>query len=52
MPDGGVDAERPECPHAADTQHQLLVEPHLAAADVEDVGDRPVGVIVLGDVGV
>ncbi len=52
MPDRRIDPERPQRPHPADAQHQLLVEPHLAAADVEDVGDRPVGVAVLGDVGV
>ena len=48
----GVDAERPQRPDAADAEHELLVEPHLAAADVEDVGDRAVGVVVLGHVGV
>ena len=35
---------------AADAQDQLLVEAHLAAADVEDVRDRPVRVVVVGDV--
>ena len=35
---------------AADAEDELLVEPHLAAADVQDVGDRPVGVVVLGHV--
>ena len=43
VPDGRRDAERPERPHAADAQDELLVQPHLAAADVQDVGDRPVG---------
>ena len=46
----GVEAERPDGAHAADAQDELLVEAHLAAADVQDVGDRPVGVGVLGDV--
>ena len=52
VPDRRLDPERPERPDAADAEDELLVEPHLAAADVEDVGDRPVGVAVLGDVGV
>ena len=52
VPDGRLDAQRTDRPHPADAQHELLVEPHLAAADVQDVGDRPVGVAVLGDVGV
>ena len=33
----GVDAEGAHRAHAADAQDQLLVEAHLAAADVEDV---------------
>ena len=37
---------------AADAQHELLVEAHLAAADVEDVRDGAVRVVVVGDVGV
>ena len=52
VPDRRLEAERPDGAHAADAQHELLVEPHLAAADVQDVGDRPVGGRVLGDVGV
>ena len=52
VPDGRLDAERPERPHAADAEDELLVEAHLAAADVEDVGDRPVGLGVLREVGV
>ena len=40
VPDGGVDAEGAQGADAADAQHDLLAEPHLAAADVEDVGDR------------
>ena len=46
----GVEAERPERPDAADAQDQLLVEAHLAAADVQDVRDRAVRVVVVGDV--
>ena len=43
VPGRGLDAQGAQCPHAADAQHQLLVEAHLAAADVQDVGDRAVG---------
>ncbi len=46
---------QPECPdraHAADAEHELLVEAHLAAANVQDVGDRPVRVGVLREIGV
>ena len=50
VPDRGRDAQRPQRAHAADAQHQLLVEAHLAAADVEDVGDRAVRVVVVGQV--
>ena len=50
MPDRRFDPERPDRPDAPDPQHQLLVEAHLAAPDVEDVGDRPIRVAVLGDV--
>ena len=50
MPRRGLHAQRPQCPHAADAQHQLLVKPHLAATHVQDVGDGAVLVGVLGDV--
>ena len=50
VPDRGIEAQRPQRPDAADAQDELLVEPHLAAADVQDVGDRAVGVVVVGDV--
>ena len=50
MPDGRLDSERPKRPDAADAQDELLVQPHLPASDVQDVRDRPVGVVVLGDV--
>ena len=43
----GREPERADRPDAADAEHELLVEAHLAAADVQDVGDRPVGVGVL-----
>ena len=48
----GVRPELPQRPNPADAEDELLVEPHLAAADVEDVGDRAVRVVVVGDVGV
>ena len=48
----GVRSELAQRPHAADAQDELLVEAHLAAADVQDVGDRAVRVVVVGDVGV
>ena len=50
VPDGGGEAQRPDRPHATDPQDELLVEPHLAAADVQDVRDRPVLVGVLRQV--
>ena len=50
VPDRGLDAQRLDGPHAAGAQDQLLVEAHLAAADVEDVGDRPVRLVVVGNV--
>ena len=46
----GLDAEGPDRPGPADAEDELLVQPHLAAADVQDVADRPVGVVVLGHV--
>ena len=50
VPDRRVQPQGPERPHAADAQDDLLVQPHLATADVQDVGDRPVGIRVLGAV--
>jgi len=52
VPCGRLDAEPAQGPHAADPEHDLLAEPHLATADVEDVGDRPVAPLVGGDIGV
>ena len=52
VPDRRRQPERPERANAADAQDELLVEPHLAAADVQDVGDRAVVVGVLRRVGV
>ncbi len=52
VPDRGLDAEGLERPDAARAEHQLLVEAHLAAANVENVGDRPVRLGVVRDVGV
>ncbi len=52
VPDRGLDPEPSQRPNAADAEDELLVKPHLAAADVEDVRDRPVGPVVLRLVGV
>ena len=52
VPDRGVDAERAQGAHAADAEHDLLAQAHLAPAHVEDAGDRPVGGVVERDVGV
>ena len=52
VPHGGVDADGAQGADAAHAEHDLLAEPHLAAADVEDVGDRPVRRIVVRHVGV
>ena len=52
VPDRGVDAQGVEGAHAAHPQHDLLAQPHLAAAHVEDARDGPVGGVVQGDVGV
>ena len=48
VPDVGLDGESAQGPHAAHAEDQLLVQPHLPAADVEDVGDRPVRGVVDG----
>ena len=50
VPDRGRDAELPQGAHAAHAQHQLLVEAHLPATHVQDVRDRTVRVVVLGQV--
>ena len=50
VPHTRTDRQRAQRAHAADAEHDLLVQPHLAAADVEDVGDRPVGLGVVGNV--
>src|SRR5664279_2161521 len=50
MPDRWLDAKSLESPDAASAQHKLLVEAHLAAADVQDVSDWPIGLGVVGDV--
>ena len=48
VPDRRVDAQRPDGPRPADAEDELLVQAHLAAADVQDVADRAVGLVVLG----
>ena len=52
VPHRGRQVELAQRPHAADAEHELLVQPHLATADVKDVRDRAVGVVVVRDVGV
>ena len=52
VPDRRREAEGADRADATDAEDQLLVEPHLPAADVQDVGDRPIREGVLGDVGV
>ncbi len=52
VPDGRVDAQLAQGADAADAQDELLVQAHLAAAHVQDVGDGPVALSVLGHVGV
>ena len=42
VPDRRGEAQRADRPDAADAQDELLVQPHLATTDVQDVGDRPV----------
>ena len=44
------DAQLAQRPHAADPQDQLLAEPHLATAHVQDVGDGPIRPRVGGQV--
>ena len=50
VPDRRGEPERPQGSYSADPEHELLVEPHLSAAHVEDVGDRAVLVGVVDDV--
>ena len=50
MPDRRREPQLADRPDAADAEDQLLVEAHLATADVQDVGDRPVGLGVLRQV--
>ena len=52
MPRLRLELERAQGAHAAHAQDHLLVQAHLAAADVQDVRDRAVGSVVVGYVGV
>ena len=52
VPHLGVDPERPQRPHPADPEHDLLAQAHLAPAHVEHAGDRAVRRVVERDVGV
>ena len=50
MPDRGLQPEFADGPDTADAQDEFLVQTHLAAAHIQDVGDRPILDRVLGDV--
>ena len=50
VPDRRLEPEGADRPDAADAEDELLVEAHLAAADVQDVGDRAVRLGVLRQV--
>ena len=50
VPDSRVDAQRAQSAHATHAQHDLLVQAHLAPTHVQDVRDRPVGVVVVRNV--
>jgi hypothetical protein len=52
VPDRRLDVQRAESAHAADAQDELLAQAHLATANVEDVGDRPVRLVIDRHVGV
>ncbi len=52
VPDRRREPESPDCADATDAEDELLVEPHLPATHVQDVGDRLVELGVLGEVGV
>ncbi len=52
VPDRRLDAQRLEGARAADAEHELLGEAHLAPRRVENAGDRTVGRVVLRHVGV
>ncbi len=42
VPDRRAEAQCPDGPDPADAEHEFLVQSHLAAADVQDVGDRTI----------
>ena len=52
VPDAGVDAELLQHHRAADAEHPLLAEAHLAAADVKHRGDGAIGRVVLEQIAV
>ncbi len=47
VPHGRRQSQRPDGAHSANAEDELLVEPHLATADVQDVGDRAIGPVIL-----
>ncbi len=50
VPRAWLDSQSSQGANATDAEDHLLVQPHLAAADVEDVGDRPVRLVVVGNI--
>ena len=52
VPDTGVNAQRPQRPHAANAQHDLLRDTHLVIAAIQPRGEHAVGGRVLRHVGV
>ena len=50
--DRWINAECAQGADAADAEHHLLVQAHLAATHIQDVGDRAIGLTVGRDVGV
>ncbi len=50
VPHFGCDAEGLQRADATGSKYQFLMEAHLAASDIQDVGDRPVRLGVVGNV--
>ena len=50
VPDRRFKSECADGAYAADPEDEFLVEPHLAPADIQDIGDRPVSGGVFRDV--
>jgi hypothetical protein len=52
MPNGRLDIQLGERSGTADTQHRLLSQTNLPAANIEDIGDGTIGGVVLSQIGV